>query len=347
MPIVQSFPLPVLIADIGGTNARFALIEQHERAPRPLGTVRTSDFADFPTAARTMLANAKAPSPRTLMVDGAGPVVGNEIKLTNANWRLVIDDIGRDLGVEVAMLLNDFEALSLSLPFLPSSGMRQVGRQVPGRFGAKVVVGPGTGLGATTLIEVNNTFVPVPSECGMSDIGPVTAAEEDIWPHLDRHVGEPPEGHVARGRIYAEWLLSGSGLERIYQGICRQQDKPLPAISAAAIGEAANAGSDPMATAAVDLFLGLLARYSGDLALIVKATGGVYLAGGVVQRLAALLDEVEFRKRFEAKSPLDGLMRTIATSLVTLDVPAFIGLAAYARAPDRFHLTLDQRFWQR
>ena len=334
MPIAQPFPFPALIADVGGTNARFAVVGEAGSAIKSLGSVRTGDFADFAAAARHVLAAAGAAAPRSLLVDGAGPVVGNEIKLTNADWRLVIDDIGRDMRVGVAMLLNDFEALSLSLPFLPESGVRRIGERAAGGPGAKIVVGPGTGLGATTLVEVGGRFVPVPSEAGMSDIGPVTAVEETLWPHLERHAG----------RVYAEWLLSGGGLVRLHQAVRRRDGAAAGPLTAAAIGEAA-VGGDPAARQAVDIFLGLLARYSGDLALIVKATGGVFSAGGVVQRLASLIDAPEFRRRFEAKSPLDDLMRDIATHLITLDVPAFIGLKEFAATPARFHLEAAERLW--
>ena len=98
MPIAQPFPFPALIADVGGTNARFAVVSEAGGALQSLGSVRTGDFPDFAAAARQVLATAGAAAPRSLLVDGAGPVVGNEIKLTNADWRLVIDDIGRSCG---------------------------------------------------------------------------------------------------------------------------------------------------------------------------------------------------------------------------------------------------------
>ena len=167
----------------------------------------------------------------------------------------------------------------------------------------------------------------------MTDIGPVTAVEEALRPHLERH----------SGRVYAEWLLSGGGLVRLYQAVRRRDGEAAGPLTAAAIGEAAVAGSDPSARQAVDIFLGLLARYSGDLALIVKATGGVYLAGGVVQRLASLIDAAEFRHRFEAKSAARRPDARFATHLVTLDVPAFIGLKEFAAAPARFHLEAAER----
>ena len=331
-----AFASPVLLADVGGTNARFALAEAAGKPVRPLGIYKTAAYPSFKDAALHALKTAGAAHPKSLLVDGAGPVVDNEIKLTNAAWRLEIDKIGHELGLHSAMLLNDFEALALALPFLQADGLRPIGKGNPDASGVRLVIGPGTGLGATTLVDMNGIFVPVPSECGMVSIGPVGPDEVALWPHIE----------LFHGRIFAESLLSGGGLERLYRAHRRQAKLDPAETPAARIGDAALKGSDPEAVAAVRTFLHILARYAGDVALIVKATGGVYLAGGVLQRLSSLIEPENFRQAFEDKAPFAALMREIPTSLITLDIPAFIGLAAFAEAPERFRIAAGNRWWR-
>jgi glucokinase len=165
-------------------------------------------------------------------------------------------------------------------------------------------------------------------------MGPETAEDHALWPHL------------GPGRISAEELISGRGVLRLYKAVCVRDGSRLSLGTPAAVKDAAVARTDPAAVEAVRILLRFLGRFAGDMALAMGATGGVFIGGGMTPRLQALLPESGFREAFEAKAPQDALMRETATTLVTSDAAALIGLAALASAPRRFMLDYERRFWR-
>ncbi len=326
---------PVLVGDIGGTNARFALLTDAHADAKMFDPVRTGDFDDIETAIEDSVFAMTSVMPRSAVIAVAGPVQGDEIDLTNADWVISPRQMMQRLGIEDVVVMNDFEALALSLSSLGEDVLQQIGGGTADDHGPKVVLGPGTGLGLAGLIHASGIWVPIPGEGGHVSFGPVEADEFPVWAKLERE----------HGRISAEALLCGRGLVRLYRGVAAIENAEAKFASPEAISDAALAGADPVARRTVELYCRLLGRLAGDLALIMMASGGVYIGGGIAPRLLPILSESEFRKAFEAKAPHQDFVRSVPTWVITGERPALTGLAAYARAPGLFGVSLEGRRW--
>ncbi len=330
------FPFPVLVGDIGGTNARFALVEAPGAAPRPVARLKTAEEGDAASGIAKAIAASGSVRPRSVVVCGAGPLIGRRLQLTNAGWRLDGPELAAALKLDQGMILNDFEAQALSLPVLPPDAFRPIGAVTPREAGARVAIGPGTGLGLATLLDIGGCYQPVPSEAGHVDVGPLGPEEEAIWPHIER----------VAGRLTSECLLSGSGLLRLHRARLMARGLADDLATPAAVGDAALDGRSDEAVATVRLFWRLLARFAGDMALVVMARGGVSIMGGIGPRLSPLLDVAAFRAAFEGKAPMEAVMAAIPTSLVVETDAALHGLAGLASTPERFLLDYDNRLWR-
>jgi glucokinase len=332
-----AIPFPVLVGDIGGTNARFALIADRDAPLTSFDPVPTAGFPDIEGAVEKGVFAHTDIRPRTAIIDLAGPIVGDAVDLTNADWIVRPRDMISRLGVEDVILLNDFEALALALTALDDNDLAPIGNETAQRHAAKVVLGPGTGLGVGGLVAASGIWVPVPGEGGHVSFGPVEADEFPLWTNIEPDLG----------RISAEMLLSGRGLVRLYRAVARTEGKDAPLQQPAAISKAALEDSDPVATRTLRLYARLLGRLAGDVALTFMARGGAYIAGGIAPRILPFLTEGEFRRAFEAKAPHQELMAGIPTWVIVSTNPALQGLAAYARAPQRFGVNLEGRRWRK
>lgn len=332
----HSIHFPVLIGDIGGTNARFGLLPDRETPAQTFQPVATADFPDIEAAIEASVFAHTSLRPRSALIDVAGPIAGDAVPLTNAHWVLKPREIMARTGIEDTILLNDFEALAMALTALDPADLELIGGDPSTASGAKVVLGPGTGLGVGALIESGGIFVPVPGEGGHVALGPVEPDEFPIWANIE------PE----YGRISAEALLSGRGLVRLYRAVAETEGASAPLALPAEITTAALAGSDPVAVRTVSLYSRLLGRLAGDMALIFMARGGAYLGGGISPRILPFLKEGEFRRAFEAKAPHTEFMSSIPSWVITRDNAALPGLAAFAREPERFGVTLTGRRWR-
>ncbi len=340
-----AMPFPILIGDIGGTNGRFSLLVDLNNEPVQLPDVRTADFENFEQALeQSILPNCPVP-PRSAILALAGPIDGDEVDLTNCPWVVRPRNMIADLGFADVLLVNDFEAQALAAATLGEADLASVGQADGLEDATRVVLGPGTGLGVAGLIFAQGKWVPVPGEGGHVDVGPRTARDYKLFPHF-----EPIDG-----RISAEQLLCGRGLVNIYRGICAADgvDPVLlsgnvdPVKDAPAIVSAAGlAGDNPQAQEALTLFVTYLGRVAGDLALIFMARGGVFLAGGISQKIISVLQQPEFRAAFEDKAPHSALLRQIPSFVVIHPYAALAGLAEYARAPQRFGISTKGRRWQ-
>jgi glucokinase len=330
-----TFAYPVLVADIGGTNARFALVDGSDAATRMCGKTATADHADISSAIREVVLPEAATRPRTAIIAVAGPVTGDRIPLTNAAWVIEPLKMIADLGLEEVIVLNDFEAQALALPGYSGADVEQVGSGAVRTESAKFVLGPGTGLGAAAMIHAASTWIPVPGEGGHVELGPVSPEEFGIWPHIEK-VG---------GRLGAEQILSGTGLPRLARGVARFMNMDRDLTTAASVTQAAE-DNDPVAVKTLEVFARALGRVSGDFALTVLARGGVYLTGGVTSRITRFLTDGTFREAFEAKAPHEALMAKIPTFIVRHPDPALEGLASFARTPDAFAVDRQGRQWR-
>lgn len=330
---MSDFPHPVLVADIGGTNCRLSLVPSAGAPHEPLARIGTGSHGT-PEAALESVLSTLTQRPRAAVLAVAGPLEGRSAQLTNANWRFDGPALARSLGLEQGLLVNDFEALAASLAVLRDSDLTTLVKGRPEPDGLRLVVGPGTGFGAAALLRRGERGVLVPTECGHIGIGPEDPAEDRIWPALS----------AGLRRVTVESLLSGDGLVRLHRAVGSESGMDRSDISAADVTTLALDG-DPVALMAVVCFWRLLARVAGDLALAFKATGGVYLAGGIVPRLLPLADIGTIQAVFSGKPPLEDLAARFALHVITAHDAAEQGLAAIAAAPGRFGLDDPDRLW--
>ena len=203
----MDFPFPVLVGDIGGTNARFALITEPGAPPSKAEHRSTHAFPSLQAAIADTLPRFET-KPRSVIACAAGPVRGRRVMMTNAHWTIDGAEVAKALGLAQGLLLNDFEAQALALPILEPEWVRKIGSADANDEGARLVLGPGTGLGASALLEIDSKHFALSSEAGHVDFGPVGAEEAAIWPHI-------PMTH--HGRISAETILSGSRIAALAQ----------------------------------------------------------------------------------------------------------------------------------
>ncbi len=329
------FAFPAIIGDIGGTNARFAVVPDAQSAVIRFPDAHTAADATIDDAIERALAGTGI-RPRSALIAIAGPITGDKVPLTNVDWVVEPKRLISRFDLASVVMLNDFEALSLSLPDLGPGDVDPIGGGTAQPTGARVVVGPGTGLGAGALIHAGGTWVPVPGEGGHIDFGPMSERDAAIWPHLDNPLS----------RVSGETILCGPGLVRLYAAIAATDGVPARFATPAEITGAALAGSDPVAVEAVSLFAAYLGRLAGDLALVFVPRGGVYLGGGLSARIAKVLHSGGFRAAFIDKPPHNRLMDSLATAIITKGDAALAGIAAFVRAPSRFGVELSGRHWQ-
>lgn len=330
----RAFAFPILVADIGGTNARFAKVD-HPSAPTEfLTSTATSDHSGIISAIDTVQAEHPGQRAQTAIIAVAGPVTGDRIPLTNADWVIEPLKMISELGLREVVVVNDFEAQALALPGFEGTDVRQFGGGDLRPNATKFVLGPGTGLGAGALIHAADTWIPLPGEGGHVELGPVSEEDYLIWPHIER----------LGGRIGAEQVLSGTGLPRLSRAVAAFMELDRAFASGSDVTRAA-ADGDPVAVKTVDVFARGLGRVAGDFALSLLARGGVYLTGGVTRHVSDVLTSGAFRSAFEAKAPHEGLLRSIPTFIVEHPNPALEGLAAFARAPSRFAVDMTGRRW--
>jgi glucokinase len=284
---------PAVVADVGGTTARFAALGADGSPGEPL-ELASRDFPGLEgalAAAFERLGSASA-----VAVAVAGPVVGDEVELTNVGWAFSIERTRTRLGLDRLVVVNDFAALARSLPALPPGAFETIraGEPRPERERAPwAVLGPGTGLGVAGLVPVPDGWQVLPGEGGHRDLA---ATEELEWRVVERLAAR--YGHVS-----AERALSGPGLVALHEAVCELDGRPCRELDPAGVAEAARGAGDDAAAArsACGLFSGWLGAFAGDVALTLGARAGVVLAGGVLAGLGPAFDRRRFVERFLGK----------------------------------------------
>ncbi|WP_439271754.1 glucokinase [Pseudochrobactrum sp. HB0163] len=337
MPQIDpNFVFPVLIGDIGGTNARFAILVDSYAEPKEFPVLLTQDFDTIEDAIQSVVLDHTSILPRSAVIAVAGPVEGDEIPLTNCKWVVRPREMMERFNLSDITVLNDFEAQALAVVSLDDKHLENIGGEAAHPNGKRVVLGPGTGLGVAGLIRSRQTWVPVPGEGGHVDFGPRSQRDCQIFPFIEK----------IDGRISAEQLLCGRGLQHIYQAVCLA-DGITPCLnSPAEITDAALDKSNPQAVETLELFVIYLGRFAGDLALFFMAQGGVYLSGGIPQRIIPALRNGSFRAAFEDKAPHQHILKSIPVHVIVHPLAAIAGLSAYARTPARFDIHTDGRRWR-
>ncbi|QKW05042.1 glucokinase [Streptomyces sp. NA04227] len=312
---------PWLVADIGGTNARFGLVTDASRRPRGVKVLRVGDHPDLADAAETYLdhVTGQAARPEAACVAVAGPVEGDSFRLTNAAWSFSIADTGRRLGMDTFEVINDFGAQAMALPHLDDSAVRRIGpaRRVPGK--PMAVIGPGTGLGVAGLLPTDDGWIPATGEGGHVTLPAETPREADVMALLKAELGG----------VGAEYLLSGPGLARLYRYLSVLEGTGAEALRPEEICRRGQDGTDPLCAEALDMFCALLGAFAGNVALTLGARGGLLLGGGILPAMTDVLLRSDFRRRFENKSPMTPYVTAIATELITAPAPALLGATAW------------------
>ena len=319
-----------LVADIGGTHARFGLALP-ARAGRPqLVAVRRYFAAEFEslTEAATHYLQDVGPGrgPTRGVFAVASAVTGDVIKITNNPWTFSIRAVGQDLGLSALRVVNDFSALSRTLPMLTAEELWPIG---PGQGRSPslngnatyAVLGPGTGLGVGCLAIRDGHAVTIDSEGGHAGFAPGSPYELKVLEVLSGQFG----------RTSAERLISGAGLLNVYKAVCTVEKISAEAGLPEEITEQARTRPGGVAARAVALFCEMLGSFAGDAVLMFGAWDGVFLAGGVAQKVLPWLETGAFRQRFEAKGRHQQLMRSVPSQVVVCPHPELLG-AAYLDA---------------
>ena len=304
--------MATLVADIGGTNARFALTGpggaiEHQRI------LHGHDFPAFEDALAAYL-EAEEVKPDRAAVAVASPVLGDRVTFTNSPWSFSIDALRKRFGFEPLLVLNDFEANALAVPYLRPADLVKVGggAAVPGAPVA--ILGPGSGLGVAGLVHAPTGWMALPGEGGHATMPGVDEREAAVIAKL----------RVRFGHVSAERVLSGPGLVNLYAAIAELEHVTPRSPTPAEVVQ----GRDTISRDAVDMFCAMLGTLAGDVALTLGARGGVYIAGGIVPKLGVRFVNSGFRERFVAKGRFRDYLAAIPTFVVTHPVPAFVGLAA-------------------
>ncbi|MDO8290336.1 MAG: glucokinase [Parvibaculum sp.] len=323
----------ILVADIGGTHARFALAEVTGvtlRIGAP-SVLLTAHHQSLDAALATYLNENGNPVLNAVAICAAGPVTGASdsaaIAMTNCPWDVSVASLARATGVAHPVLMNDFAALALAVPHLTSHDLFDFGGAAADPAAAIAIVGPGTGLGVGALMPTGDgAYVAIPGEGGHVDITATTPRELAVVEQLMK----------AYGRVSIERVLSGPGLVSLYMALNalagQRVDTPPSAFD---IATRARDGKSPLASEAVSLFCGWLGATAGNLALTLGARGGIYIGGGIVPGwLAAdkvsetqLFDTSLFQHHFLNKGRLRNWLAQIPIRVITRPDPALLGLA--------------------
>ena len=312
-----------LLADIGGTNARFTL----ETAPHRFEAVTVLPCNAYPRlqdAIAVFLASAAVKrvqdTPiRHAAIAIANPVDGDMVQMTNHHWEFSISALRSELALSELVVVNDFTALAMALPHLSEQQKVKIGGGTAQAGHTIGLIGAGTGLGVSGIIPDGPRWLPLASEGGHVTFSPFDEKEVAILRFCWREYQ-----HVS-----AERLLSGMGLEIIYRALCDAAGKVgTEALDAAEIGKRALNGSCALCLQTVECFCAMLGTVAGNVAMTLGAVGGMYIGGGIVPRLESLFVNSDFRARFEAKGRFSSYLSQIPTYLITAEYPAFLGVSA-------------------
>jgi glucokinase len=310
-----------LLADIGGTKARFAVLRDSQLGV--VETLATRDYANATDAIRDFLGRRRDERFDSAVIAGAGPVQDGRCALTNASWVLDGGELAKTLGLRSAKVVNDLEALAWAAPEFAASDVITIGRGQDVPSAPIALIAPGTGLGMACFVPADRRAMA--SEGGHATLASGTDDEAAVVKLLQRRYG-----HVS-----AERVLSGGGLVNLHDALVDRQEAQPPSPSPEEIVRAAIDGQSQTARRALDMFCALLGSVAGSAALTFAARGGVLIAGGIAPRIADYLRKSDFRERFESKGRLRDYLARIPTRIVIRPDPTFLGLVALARAGDR------------
>ena len=306
-----------LVGDIGGTNARFALVADGSGQPLQEQVMRCADFEGLEQAIRRYLADHGNPRIQEAALDVATGITGDFVQLTNGPWGFSIEKTRRALALDRLNVINDFTALALSVPTLQPHELMQVGSGKPVAGTAIAVIGPGTGLGVSGLLPAGEGWIALQGEGGHTAFSPTTGREIEVLRWLMQRYE-----HVSTERV-----VSGMGLENLYQSLCALDHVTANPLTPAQITEAALAGNDAHCREALDMFCAILGAAAANLVVTLGARAGCYIGGGIVPRLGQYFASSPFRARFERKGRFSDYVAAVPTYVILAETPALRGLA--------------------
>ena len=313
-----------LVGDVGGTNARFAILDD-DNQPVSSSTLRTDDFPSLSAAIGAYLEEHSINQVNSAAIAVATPVVGDVVKLTNNHWSFSIDDTRQSLHMQRLHVVNDFTALALSVPHLPSDELLKIGGGEPVDDHAKAIIGPGTGLGVSGLVPCGDHWTALQGEGGHVSLGVRTSREFAVYEYLSKQFR-----HVS-----AERFLSGPGLVNIVtalrdiDGLAPYEYSPADVTQWGMAAFAARTASSSESAAqlalperagceeALQIFCQLLGSCAGNLVLTLGAEGGVYIGGGIAPKLGDFFVQSDFRREFEAKATAVGAVHVTGGTACT------------------------------
>ena len=315
----EALGLPWLVADVGGTNARFGWVASVARGVEHVRQLPVAGSGGAAESVRAYLAGLPADlaqPPRRAAMAVATALRGDRVVLTNSPWSFSRSALQAELGLASLQVLNDFEALALSLPRLQPGQWRAHGA-APVAAGTLAVIGPGTGLGVGGVVQTAAGWVALPGEGGHATLAAADDFEAEVlrqaraeWPHVS-----------------AERLLSGIGLPLLHRCVARADGRPAEGLTAEQVVDGGMAG-DAACQRTLDVFCALLGGFAGNVALTLGARA-VFIGGGIVPRLGDRFFASPFRERFEAKGRFQGYLAAVPTALIT-DTLAAVAGAAFA-----------------
>jgi glucokinase len=323
-PDKQSFQRSLhLVADVGGTNARFAFADSGDPLPKPIATYAVTEFPSFQDVLAQLqrdwaeLAEPENELTRVCLAVAAIPEL-EEISFTNNPWRFTRGGVAAQLECSDVRIVNDFAAVARSLTALGAEHLEAIGGGKVVSGAPKVAIGPGTGTGVATLaFDARGDAIVLPGEGGHVDFAPITDVEEKILSRL----------RAQFGRVSIERLLCGAGIMNIYRCLADIRGVEGIHLDPESVGNAAQSGGDALAVEAMNTFFSVLGAAAGNLALTLGARGGVYIAGGISPQYIDLLRKSDFRARFLAKGRFADFNGQIATSVVIHPDPGLLGAA--------------------
>lgn len=305
-----------LAADIGGTYARFSLLDQSWKRVGQL-TLLVSDFAELADAIQAVLdAPGATRQVEAAVFAVAGPVGEDIVRMSNSNWQVCRETLKQKFGWRELLLINDFEAAAYGVCQANTRHRQIGGPEQAARSFPLAVIGPGTGLGVANVVDNSSGWQVVPGEGGHARFAPDSEQEIDILRLLRRRAGS----------VQREDILSGRGLCNLYTALAEVEGRTVIAVNDPAVITAVALQQNSSFSAQVlNLFCGILGAVAADIALDLGSRGGVYIAGGMVPRFADFLATSSFRARFETHPVFEDYLGKIPTYIVTSPEPGLAG----------------------
>ncbi|MDX1456091.1 MAG: glucokinase [Marinobacter sp.] len=313
-----------LVGDIGGTNARFALVRTGQVQPESIEVLACNDYANLDDAVVDYLARTGVGAVEEVCLAVASPVRGTQVRMTNNHWRFDCEDIRQRFGWKAFKVINDFTAMALGVLHVTDDHLVPVcgGEGNPAR--PRLVMGPGTGLGVSGLVPTNTGWLPLMTEGGHVDYAPTDDLEVAILDIL----------RARFGRVSVERILCGQGLLNLYQAHAELQGLDAPLNAPEKITAAALDDTDPLARQTLRHFCEILGRVAGNAVLTLGGFGGVYLCGGILPRFLDFFLESNFQHGFEDKGRMRPLLEATPVFVVIEKYTGLLGAAEALRNPE-------------